>query len=57
MLPAGADTTIVARNGSTEINVREMGISKVKMDDRIWLKFDPTSINLYDRESSNLIAA
>ena len=56
VLPAGADTTIVARNGSTEINVREMGISKVKMDDRIWLKFDPTSINLYDQESRNLIA-
>ncbi len=57
VLPAGADTTIVARNGSTELNVREMGISKIKMDDRIWLTFDPASLNLYDKETSNLIIA
>ncbi len=57
VLPAGADTTIVARNGNTELNVREMGISKIKMDDKIWLTFDPTSLNLYDKETSDLIAA
>ena len=56
VLPAGADTTIVAKNGNTELNVREMGISKIKMDDKIWLKFDPATLNLYDKESSNLIA-
>ncbi|MGE5250868.1 MAG: ABC transporter ATP-binding protein [Bacteroidota bacterium] len=56
VLPSGADTTIVARNGNTEVNVREMGISKVKMDEKIWLRFDPSSLNLYDKESSNLIA-
>lgn len=55
VLPAGADTTIVAKNGNTELNVREMGISKIKMDDKIWLRFDPDTLNLYDKESSNLI--
>src|SRR5512142_1857189 len=55
VLPAGADTTIVARRGSTELNVREMGISKIRMDEKIWLKFDPASLNLYDKNSTNLI--
>jgi multiple sugar transport system ATP-binding protein len=57
VLPSGADTTIVARNGNTELNVREMGISKLKMDEKIWLNFDPSTLNLYDKESGNLIAA
>ena len=57
VLPSGADTTIVAKKGNTELNVREMGISKVKMDEKIWLKFDPASLNLYDKESSKLLAA
>ncbi len=56
VLPSGADTTIVARNGAIELNVREMGISKVKMDQKIWLKFDPASLNLYDKKSTELIA-
>ena len=57
VLPSGADTTIIAKKGNTELNVREMGISKVKMDEKIWLRFDPASLNLYDKESSNLLAA
>ena len=55
VLPSGADSTIMARLGNTEITVREMGISKIEMDDKIWLKFDPRTLNLYDRESGNLI--
>jgi multiple sugar transport system ATP-binding protein len=57
VLPAGSDTTIVAQRGKTELNVKEMGISKFKMDDKIWLKFDPATLNLYDKESGNLIAS
>jgi hypothetical protein len=34
-----------------------MGISKIHMDERIWLKFDPDSLNLYDKESGNLLAS
>jgi len=55
VLPAGADTTIVARRGNIELNVREMGISRVGMDQKIWLKFDVTTLNLYDKESGTLI--
>lgn len=55
ILPSGADSTIMARLGGTEITVREMGISKIEMDDKIWLKFDPDTLNLYDKESGKLI--
>jgi len=41
VLPSGADSTILARLGEMEITVREAGTSKIKMDDKIWLKFDP----------------
>jgi len=55
VLPSGADTTIVARQHDLEITIRVMGISKLKMDDKIWLKFEPSTLNLYDKESGNLI--
>ncbi len=55
VLPAGADTTIVARRGNIELNVREMGISRIQMDEKIWLKFDANTLNLYDKETGNLI--
>jgi multiple sugar transport system ATP-binding protein len=55
VLPSGADSTIVARLGETELTIRVMGISKIKMDERIWLKFDARTLNLYDKESGDLI--
>ncbi len=57
VLPAGADTTIVARRGPTEISVRVIGASDVKMDQKIWLKFNPVMLNLYDKESGNLVVS
>jgi ABC-type sugar transport system ATPase subunit len=55
ILPAGADTTIVARRGKTEIVIKEMGICKVQLDQKIWLKFNPETLNLYDKVSGNLV--
>ncbi len=57
VLPAGADSTIVARLERTEITVKVMGISRIKMDDKVWLKFDPATLNLYDKATGNLIAS
>jgi multiple sugar transport system ATP-binding protein len=57
VLPSGADSTILARLGSTELTIRVMGISKIQMDQKIWLKFDPQTLNLYDKESGNLITS
>ena len=42
--------------GRLEITVKVMGISKIKMDEKIWLNFDPETLNLYDKESGNLIS-
>lgn len=55
VLPAGADSTIVAKRNKTEVTIKVMGISKITMDQKIWLKFDPNTLNLYDKESGNLI--
>jgi ABC-type sugar transport system ATPase subunit len=55
VLPSGADSTIVARIGDIEITAKVMGISKINMDDKIWLTFDPQTLNLYDQESGNLV--
>jgi multiple sugar transport system ATP-binding protein len=55
VLPSGADTTIIARLDEIDITVREAGISKIELDDKIWLKFNPEKLNLYDKESGKLI--
>ena len=57
VLPSGADSTIVARRGEMEITVKVMGISAIKMDEKIWLKFDAETLNLYDKESGNLVVS
>jgi ABC-type sugar transport system ATPase subunit len=55
VLPSGADSTVIARVDNMELTIREMGLSKLKMDQKIWLTFDPQTLNLYDKESGNLI--
>jgi multiple sugar transport system ATP-binding protein len=57
VLPSGADSTIIARQGDLELTIKVMGISKIKMDQKIWLTFNPQTLNLYDKESGNLIAS
>jgi len=57
VLPSGAETTIIARKGDLELTVREMGVSKIKMDEKIWLSFKSSDINLYDKESGNLVTS
>jgi multiple sugar transport system ATP-binding protein len=57
VLPSGADSTIVAQLGEVEITVRVMGISTINIDDKIWLTFDPQTLNLYDRESGELVVS
>jgi multiple sugar transport system ATP-binding protein len=57
ILPAGADTTIVARKGEVELTIRVMGISKIQMDDKIWLRFDPATLNLYHKDDGKLLTS
>jgi multiple sugar transport system ATP-binding protein len=55
VLPSGSETTILAQRADIELTVKVMGTSKLKMDDKVWLKFDPTLLNLYEKESGNLV--
>jgi multiple sugar transport system ATP-binding protein len=55
VLPSGAETTIIAHKGDVELTVKEMGVSKLKMDQKIWLTFDECAINLYDKATGNLV--
>jgi len=55
VLPSGADSTIVAKSEALELTIRVPGISHTRMDDKIWLKFNSDSINLYHKDSGNLI--
>lgn len=55
VMPSGAETTLIARRGETEVTIREMGVSKIQMDQQIWLTFCEETINLYDKKSGNLI--
>lgn len=55
VLPSGADSTIVAHRGGLEVTVRVMGISAINIDDRIWLTFDPQTLNLFGQESGELV--
>ena len=57
VLPAGADSTIIAHRQGLEITARVMGISTINLDDKIWLSFDPKTLNLYDKASGNLIVS
>jgi len=57
VLPSGADSIILARLGALEVTVRVTGLSTIKMDDKVWLRFDPATLNLYDRESGRLVVA
>ena len=57
VLPSGADSTIVAHRDDLEITIKVIGISKIKMDDTIWLRFDPVTLNLYDKATGNLIGS
>lgn len=55
VLPSGADSTIIANRGEASITVKVIGISKIKMDQKIWLVFKPDTLNLYDKESGNIV--
>jgi len=57
VMPSGAETTLIAHKGETELTIKEMGVSKIQMDQNIWLSFNPNSVNLYDKVSGNLITA
>ncbi len=57
VLPAGADSTIIAHQDNIELTIKVMGISQLKMDEKIWLRFKPNTFNLFDKRTGNLVVA
>jgi multiple sugar transport system ATP-binding protein len=55
VLPTGADTTIIARRGAIELTAKEMGVSKIRMDQKIWLTVNQETVNLFDKVSGSLV--
>ncbi len=57
VLPSGANSTIIAHRDKLELTIKVMGISKIAMDQKIWLRFDPDCLNIYNKESGNLVVS
>ena len=50
-LPTGPELIVQAKHGETMITAREIRQLDLQMDQKIWLKFDPYAINIYDHDS------
>lgn len=57
VLPAGSETIITVQSGSLSLSVKINGFTAIKMDDQLWLNFDPEKMNYYDIETERLIQA
>lgn len=57
VLPAGSESVISARREKSTLIIRETRDLNIEMDCPVWLTFDAKKINLYDKESGNLISA
>jgi len=54
-LPAGSEVIVNAYRGATSVLIRETRDINIEMDRAIWLTFDTKKINLYDKQTGNLI--
>jgi ABC-type sugar transport system ATPase subunit len=57
VLPAGSEIIVNARCGDSALVVKETRDIEIEMDRSIWLSFDTKKINLYDRQSGDLIVS
>ena len=56
VLPAGSEVVVTANCGTTSLVIRETRDINIEMDRSIWLTFDTKKINLYDKQTGNLIS-
>ncbi len=56
VLPAGPETIVQIRRGEVTLVARETRQLKLKMDQSVWVRFDPSAINIYDEASGELLA-
>ncbi|HPL29122.1 MAG TPA: ABC transporter ATP-binding protein, partial [Anaerolineae bacterium] len=57
VLPAGSEMVVNVRRGNQMLTVKETRPINIEMDAPIWVTFDSSNINLYDKESGDLIPA
>lgn len=55
VLPAGPEIFIMAKRKDQNILIRETRQIDLEMGQTIWIKIDPSAINLYDKESGLLL--
>ncbi|PID59601.1 sugar ABC transporter ATP-binding protein [candidate division KSB3 bacterium] len=57
VLPAGSETIVTVENETTSLAVKVNGFTDIKIDDELWLSFNPLSMNYYDPHTEQLIVA
>ena len=55
VLPAGPETIVHIRRGEVTLVARETRQLELKMDQSVWVGFDPAAINIYDGASGELL--
>ncbi len=55
VLPAGSEIIVNARRNNLMLTIKETRAINIEMDRCVWLTFDPKTINLFDKETGNLI--
>jgi len=55
VLPSGPELFVQVRRNDRTLIIRETNQLDLKMDQQVWIKIDPESINLYDRTTGLLI--
>jgi len=55
-LPAGSELIVHAQRNQAVLTIKETRRHiKVEVDQRVWLQFEPDSINLYDKQTEQLL--
>jgi ABC-type sugar transport system ATPase subunit len=55
VLPAGPETIVQIRRGEVTLVARETHQLELKMDQSVWVRIDPSTMNIYDGASGELV--
>lgn len=54
--PAGSETTVLLKLGSSEVLAKEIGIKHYEMDSDVYLNIDEEKVNLFDKNTGWLVS-
>jgi len=57
VLPAGSETIITVENNDLVFSIKLHGFTDIRMDDDIWIHFNPRKMNYYDPDTETLVTA